>query len=319
MKRRATIFLAITLFASRADAGQIRNYIETKGGCSNGGSAAVAIDLMQSTFFPQGGPFLGKTALEWTDEDIEDFKEVYAQCLRLRPIDILGTISASGPNTIPPGAIKAKVDKVTSNLIAEFIEPARVAQRQRVLAEQARIENEKAQAEARRMATLEQAEHDREVAAQAQKQTAIEAPLVQAATEEAEKARQARSAAEKRLLEVRQELARLEQQQKDEDSSTAIAQSKQTHIEIRNRERREEAALSASCAVTPAQFGKIQLGMRLHEVRQAFGCLGSLTSSTQIEGFGIVVDYNWNGATSGYAFTTFQNGHLISKTQISLE
>jgi flagellar biosynthesis GTPase FlhF len=319
MKGRVAIFLAITLFASRADAGQIRNYIETKGGCANGGSAAVAIDLMQNTFFPQGGPFLGKTAIEWTDEDIEDFKEIYAQSLRLRPIDILGSLSASGPNTVPPGAIKAKVERVTSNLIAEFIEPARLAQRQRALAEQARIENEKAQAEAQRMATLEQAEHDRQVAAEAQKEMAVEAPLVETAAQEAEKASQLRSAAEKRLREVRQELSRLEQQRKDEVAAAAIAQSKQVHIEVRDRERREEAALSTSCAVTAAQFAKIQLGMRLHEVRQAFGCLGSLASSTRIDGLETVVDYNWNGATSGFAFTTFQNGHLISKTQISLE
>lgn len=319
MKGRAAIFLAITLFASRADAGQIKNYIETKGGCANGGSAAVSIDLMQSTFFPQGGPFLGKTAIEWTDEDIEDFKEVYAECLRLRPIDVLGTISAAGPNTVPPGAIKAKVEKATSNLIAKFIEPAREAQRRRVLAEQARIENEKAQAEARRMATLEQAEHDRQVAAEAQKEMAVEAPLVQTAAQEAEKARQLRSAAEKRLREVRQELSRLEQQRKDEESATSTAQSKQLHIEAQDRERQEEAALSTSCAVTPDQFSKVRLGMRLHDVRQAFGCLGTLTSSTHMEGLGTVVDYNWNGATSGFAFTTFQNGHLISKTQISLE
>jgi hypothetical protein len=111
----------------------------------------------------------------------------------------------------------------------------------------------------------------------------------------------------------------LEQQRKDEVAAAAIAQSKQVHIEVRDRERREEAALSTSCAVTAAQFAKIQLGMRLHEVRQAFGCLGSLASSTRIDGLETVVDYNWNGATSGFAFTTFQNGHLISKTQISLE
>lgn len=319
MKGRAAIFLVATLLTSGADAGQIRNYIEMKGGCRNGGSAAVAVEIMQNTYFPRGGTFLGKTALEWTDEDIEDFKKIYAECLRLRPIDVLGSLSATGPNTIPPGAIEAKVEKVTSNLIAKFIEPARAAKQQKLGAEQARIENAKAKAEAQRKATLEQAEHDREVAAQVRKETADESSLVQAATQEAEKARQLRLAAEKRLQQVRQKLSSLEQQRKDEEAAASTMRSKQLQIELANREREEEAALSKSCSVTPAQFGKIQLGMRLHQVREAFGCLGSLTSSTHLPGFGAIVDYNWSGVTGGFAFTRFQNGRLISKTQIALE
>ena len=207
------------LAAYGAQAGPMKDYLDSKGGCQSNYGAM--------TFFSSGTPrrgesYFGEEAEDWTDEDIGEWGALYASCLRRWPAEVMSEIRLGEPIVAPPGAIERRVAEATQNLKSSFIDPARAARRQRQAAEEARLhlaqaaeqrrhdellrQSEQRAAEiklrqdadierekTRRTVLLAQAEQDRQAADRAKRQAAEEAPLVAAAEQDAAKAREART------------------------------------------------------------------------------------------------------------------------------
>lgn len=265
---------------------------------------------------------------------------------------MISVFRAGEPFVAPPGAIEAKVDERMAEIMRTGIDPARAARReeeasavaQQALADEAersridalrkqamrqeamktaQLKQERAREEARRTALQEQARKDREAADQATSLAEQEAPLIASIEKEAAEAHRARLAAEKNLEGVRQQVASAQSQRSAENASAAQAKAKRIQVEQqdaqRQQDRREYEALATTCSVSAAQFSRVALGMPLREVRQAFGCVGALDTSTEIQGVGQFTVYRWVGAKSGTAaVTTFGGDRLVLKTQSAL-
>lgn len=348
---RSMLFLSAALMTTSASAGYVQNYVDVHGGCTKD---AGVLGLLLETSVPQSDHlFLDKAADTWTDEDVEEYRKVLEACIRVHPGWIMTSFVTGGPDVPPPGTIEATVDRRVDEVVSKAIEPARVARRQadaKVAARQALdADRERSQANAereqvrqtqaaadaqrlrahdkeeqRRAAMREQARQDREVATQAKALAEQEAPQIAATEREVSEAHKARLAAEKHLEAVRQQVATAQNQRASEDAAVAAAKANSLRIEAdnakRKRERQEDEALAQTCAVSSNQFGRIALGMSLREVRQAFGCVGSMTTSTEIQGLGTLSVFEWAGTRMGTsAFTTFDGDRLVSKTQTALE
>ena len=66
-----------------------------------------------------------------------------------------------------------------------------------------------------------------------------------------------------------------------------------------------------------AQFERVAIGMTLDEVRKVFGCVGTLKSSTDLQGVGAFSILEWHGSLSGsLAATTFNEGRWWQKHKV---
>ena len=351
MSLRTVAFLLAALASTGASAGYVQNFVDVHGGCAK--DAGVLGLLLGESVPTPGNRVLQKDAGAWTDDDIEDYRRVLTACLRLHPGEVMSVFRAGEPIVAPPGAIEAKVDERMAEVMSKAIEPARAARRQAeaaVAAQQAiaadkeryAADAEREQAkqrlaaadaqrvkdhdreEHRRAAMQEQARQDRDAANQAKLLADQEAPQIAATEQEASEAHRARVAAEKHLEAVRQQVATAQSQRAAEEAAVAAAKANRLRIEAetakRKRERMEDEALAQTCAVTSKQFGRIALGMSLSEVRQTFGCVGSMSTSTEIQGLGTLSIYEWAGTRMGTsAITSFDGDRLVSKTQTALE
>ncbi len=347
---------AIFLFAgsaSSASAGFVENWVVTHGNCRGGGNSYNTLDAMLETHISSGDEFLGRPASEWTDADLQEFKQKLTECIRLHPAAVMSVFRAGEPIIAPPGAIDRHVEARMNELMRVLIEPARSAKRDDEAATAARqemqLERDRAHAEAEseqerqreaeaiakrsreiardrenRAAIQKQAQRDRDAATQAKVLAEQEAPLIAATEKEAGEARSERLAAEKALEDVRRRVATSQSQRATEDAAIASAKAKRLQLEQadaqRKRDQREDEALAKSCSVTADQFGRIAIGMNLREVRRTFACVGSLTSSTEIQGLGAFSVYQWNGVTAGAAaVTTFNQDKVVAKSQNALD
>ena len=351
MMFRSILFLSAALMTTSASAGYVQNYVDIHGGCTKD---AGVLGLLLETSVPQTDSlFLDKAAATWTDEDVEEYRKVLEACIWVHPAWIMTSFVTGGPDVPPPGAIEATVDRRVNEVLSKAIEPARAARRQaeaKVAARQALdADREQSQANAereqlrqrqavtdaqrvrahdqeeqRRAVMREQARQDREAATQAKALAEQEAPQIAATEQEASEAHKARLAAEKHLDEVRQQVASAQDQRASDNAAVAAAKASRLRMEAdnakRKRERQEDEALAQTCAVSSSQFGRVALGMSLREVRKTFGCVGSMTTSTEIQGLGTLSVFEWAGTRMGTsAITTFDGDRLISKTQTALE
>lgn len=167
---------------------------------------------------------------------------------------------------------------------------------------------------------IDQGARDRAVAAEVARRAEIEEPKIAEAVKQAEEARKARDAAERRLAEIR---SRIETETAAARSAAEQARTADNSREQTLRERAEkeaDARLSSECKVSLEQFNKIQFGMQLRQVNQLFGCQGRQTSGTRISGFGTFSTYTWDGNTDLSVVTaTFKGNSLQSKVQMGLE
>lgn len=345
LRKTAVAGVTIYLMTNAAMAGSISDYLDSKGGCQ---SSSGPMMFFSSAATQRGVPYFGKAAEDWTDEDVAEWGSLYASCLQRWPAEVIGVMRAGQPIAPPPGAIDRKVAEATQRLRSFFIDPARAAQRQRQAAQEARsrlakaaeqrqrdemlreseqraaqmklqqdreIEREKT----RRDVLIAQAEQDRQAADRAKKQAAEEAPLIAAAEQDAAKARAARTQAETSLDAVRKRIGDFQQARASEDAASAAAASKQADLQRVEAERKQDEALDDTCAVSADQFAKVGLGMTLRQVRQTFGCKGSMTDTSQLSAIGTMTTYIWRGQRGGYATTIFNDNSLVSKSQTSLK
>ena len=341
-------FSAATIASpSIAHAGYVRDFMDAHGSCETSSSDASMM-LLEEHLPTSDGKFLGKDGADWTEDDLNDFKQVFAACLRRFPADVIGVLRDGEPSEPSSTAIQRKVDQRVSEIRAQLVEPAQAfreqqqsaaAANERLLEERSKARREAQERTAaadkdaakaaarragedtrtRREAILRQAEADRAAAKAATQLAESETPLLDEAEREAQAAHQARVEAEHRLDALRHGVAVTREKQEADKLASAQDQARRAQIEKAGKEQREEDALARSCSISAAQFEKVSLGMTLHEVRQIFGCIGTTTSSTQIAGVGKFTVYQWRGASGGESLTTFNGGRLITKSQSSLD
>jgi len=287
--------------------------------------------------------FLDKPAESWTDEDVEEYRIVYGRCVRRYAVFVTGKVDPS------PRDVETHIELNVRKLISDIIGPVRAqneadkarasaqrqlaedearrrseAARQRDLREREaeitarRLAEEKAHAEEQRL--QDQAEIDKKAAQEARRQTEAEERRVERAIADAQIAAREREAAENRLAEVRSRVAAQEKSRSDAMARAAAAESsRQAELE-REAEREEDLRLSRRCAVSLNQFNKIQLGSSLRDVERAFGCKGTVSSTTKVSGLGVIATYIWEGEVpAANATAIFRNSRLESKSQFGLE
>lgn len=70
-------------------------------------------------------------------------------------------------------------------------------------------------------------------------------------------------------------------------------------------------------AVSLSNYGKIQVGATLDEVRAILGSEGQEAGNSELAGI-VTTTYKWDGPGSSGLRLMFQNGRLISKSQAGL-
>jgi hypothetical protein len=166
----------------------------------------------------------------------------------------------------------------------------------------------------------EQTERDRAAAAEAARRAETEGPKVADAVKQAEEARKAREAAERRLADIRSKVDAENAAAKSAAEQTRVADASREQIVRQEAERQADARLPNTCSVTLEQFNRARFGMQLRELNQLFGCQGRQTSGTRISGYGTVSTYAWDGNSDLSVVTgTFRGNSLQSKAQIGLD
>jgi hypothetical protein len=229
------LLASLTLFAGstlvQADTSFIRTWVEANGGCK-----ATLFPPVHTTPRP-GEKYLGKSAENWTDEDIEEFRRVFLKCM-LIVNSPPGTVNLD--TRLPPGFTypvgERSADHRAQLLARNFIAPARAAKQQREAqaeaqsqqaATEARAAEERAQQAERdkqafdaaqperdrlREQIAERAHRDQELAGEITGQAEAEERKLAEVKQVAEEARRAREAAEAKLAEAQ---AAVEQARRD--------------------------------------------------------------------------------------------------------
>ena len=71
----------------------------------------------------------------------------------------------------------------------------------------------------------------------------------------------------------------------------------------------------SECIVSFAQYQALKIGMSYVQVSKVLGCDGIETAHMSFN----TVLYDWPGRAGGFITATFQNGRLLSKTQVGLK
>jgi len=238
-----------------ASTSYVRSWVDAKGGCKPAFRELATMPHMGKT------EFLGRKPEEWTDEMVEEYEQVFVDCM-------LEVNTPSGMRPAPRGQRSSMYEETGRDKAEElkrtFVERGRAAQRQKLAqaeasrrqaemdekaradraakaAEEERIAREDAQLRARQRAerqaaeeaehrarserqareAAEQAERDREAAAEIKKQADAERKRLAEAKRIADEARQAREAAEEELASIRREREAEEAKAKSESRLTA--------------------------------------------------------------------------------------------------
>lgn len=184
---------------------------------------------------------------------------------------------------------------------------ARIRQVQEAQELAARRDSERRVDEAR-----SKAEKDRAEAANMRRQVELERQRLEQIEQIAGDAERERREAEDALAKIR--AARQAQERRAQAEEVRRTQSTEaTAIESKPVASRDE------CAIPLGTFNQIRSGMTLAEIEAVMGCKGTLNSSSNIQGVGLMELYSWTSRDSGGVVTMqFVRRKLQTKSQIGL-
>jgi len=280
----------------------------------------------------KGDPeIFGRPASEWTDQDIRDALDYNIKCeLKIDLREQACRVGAPGCGTEPSQAtvnMAKGYERDLRDIVLTVRERLGVQLRQQA-AQQAQeaaliLRKEKMAEEAarrREKEMVDQTARDHAAAAEAASRAQIEEPRIAEAVKQAQDARNARDAAERRLAEIR---SKIEAENTAAKKATEQAQSADNSRQQVLREQSEseaDARLPNDCKVSLEQFQQVRFGMPLRQVNQLFGCQGRQMSGTRLSGLGTFATYAWDGNSGLSVVTaTFKGNSLQSKAQMGLE
>ncbi|WP_315769008.1 hypothetical protein [Bradyrhizobium sp. SZCCHNR2012] len=218
--------LALIFRIDSAGAGYVQSWLDTRGGCSPG-----PLMLMRSPL--RGRPFLGKAGPDWTDADVDEFRQVYAACTRRNPVVNLMKLDAT------QAQIDAHIEEVVAKLRENVVGPARrnaEAQTAKMAAERELAQERQAQEEQRQVKAAQEAQ---EIAAEADRR---EAARREREREQAARDRQAKEAREVREEQQRETIAREDRERDEAAARQAAEKSARTRLRLQEQAEQDRRA-----------------------------------------------------------------------------
>ncbi|MCA1530708.1 hypothetical protein [Bradyrhizobium yuanmingense] len=306
-----------------------QNMMNARGGCGAVPTInlrAIRSDIREQQLLGKEDVLLfGKPILDWTEDDVTTTVRIYGDCWQKYHAMTAGPKDSPALPSFAQGAIRQFEADLRS-----IIKTARDIDDQRKAQVAARAELEKAKAQRRREREesevqrqqeqlRQQAQRDRETAEETRRQAEAEEPRINEITNEAERARLEREAAERRLAEVRSRIDDQEKARRLAQGQADLADASRRQLLQRQAELEEDARLSRKCTVNLQQFNDARLGMSIREVERLFGCKG-VEASAMRSYHSIVTTFTWDGRMALSRVTaTFRDSTLESKTQFGLD
>lgn len=231
---RSKFLVAVCAFLSLSDvsyAGHVQSWLDSRGGCSPG-------PLMGMNHVRRGDrEFLGKKALEWTDADIEEFRQLYSACTRRYPAINIMKLNPT------PAEISADIEQVVAQLMNNFINPARAAARAEIakgaaarrLADERAAREEERQAAALVQARESAAENERRAIAREQRER-------EEAREQAERDQKSKEARDSREEQAREKLAQDERENSTRNIQRAAERAERTRQRLQKQAEQDRRA-----------------------------------------------------------------------------
>ncbi|TFV44501.1 hypothetical protein [Bradyrhizobium niftali] len=290
--------MALLASANIADAGYVQSWLDSKGGCQPG-----PLQLMGDYVRPGDRAFLGRPAQDWTDEDVEEYRTVYAACVRRFASFATGMVNPT------PEKIEARVAEEVGRLKRNFIEPARAqasaesakTEARRKLAEERalreqeqvarqaerdgeaaaefrRLEEDRARRDRERL--QEQAKRDRAAAEEALRRAEAEEPKIAEVAKEADAARREREAAEQRLAEIR---SRLRAEEEKRRKAFAEAQAAEGARAPRGAREAEGGKLGIIAGDFHLRFNEMSASMNFDLRALSLGCSSQVKTACRFK------------------------------------
>jgi hypothetical protein len=224
-----------------ADDEWLRRFVTANGGCQNfiqfslSNLQNIQTEVATTNF---NTPLFGKPILEWTDDDIETVLRVFRDCLAKRAApQIEACMRRQFSRSTCESFYGTKDNGMFEHYLRDTVTMARARYAKQEAQSKAKKEQEKIEAENRRVQAqeearrkkeelLEQARRDKERAEEVRRDAEREEPGIAEATKEAEEARRARQEAEKRLAEIRGRVDAQRQTRQEELAKKQEADSK---------------------------------------------------------------------------------------------